>query len=332
MTVAGPVRTLIDETPKGVPEHLTVEQQRDYLRLLSDLTFLRYGLPGPEVSEVSDREVSVDGGTILLRIYRPGPESRLPVHLTLHGGGWKSGSVHELVSDAICRQRCREAHCVIVAVEYRLAPEYPFPVPLDDCRAALAWVLDHAGELGADPANVSIGGASAGGNLAAALALRCRDEGGPALRFQLLEVPALDLTRQTARTTLESGVLPDVPQPTMGDATNAYLTRPADATHPYASPLLAEDLTGLPPAHIMTAEFDVLRTEGEEYARRLRDAGVPVTHERYGGALHGTAMLTRSWEPARAWQSDAARTLRQAHWGVQDCVDTRRPTKWERGG
>lgn len=314
MTVAGPVRTLIDETPKGVPAHLTVEQEREYMRLLSDLNFLRFGLPGPDVHEVTDHEVAVDGGEILLRIYRPGQEKPLPAHLTLHGGGWKVGSVHERLSDAICRQRCREAQCVIVAVEYRLAPEHPFPVPLDDCHAALVWVHDHAKELGVDAANLSIGGASAGGNLAAAVTLRCRDESGPGLRFQLLEVPALDLTRETARVTLESGVLPDVPQPTMGDATNAYLARPADATHPYASPLLAGDLSGLPPAHIMTAEFDVLRTEGEEYARRLRDAGVPVTHQRFSGALHGTAMLTRSWEPARAWQADAAAALRRAHW------------------
>ena len=143
--------------------------------------------------------------------------------------------------------------------------------------------------------------------------------------------------------TLESGVLPDVPQPTMGDATNAYLARPADAIHPYASPLLAGDLSGLPPAHIMTAEFDVLRTEGEEYARRLRDAGVPVTHQRFSGALHGTAMPhpilgARPGLAGRRRGGAPPGTLERLlgtgglgmsprRVGVQDCVETRRPTK-----
>jgi acetyl esterase len=262
--------------------------------------------------------VSVDGGRILVRVYRPGPEGGLPAHVTLHGGGWRLGSVEERVSDAICRQRANEARCVVVAVDYRLAPEHRFPVPLDDCFTALRWVCDNAGALGVDPDNISIGGSSAGGNLAAAVTLRCRDEGGPRLRFQLLEVPALDLTREVARATLASGVLPDVPQPTMGEATNAYLADPADARHPLASPLLAPDLRGLPAAHVMTAEYDVLRTEGERYAARLAAAGVPVSHQRYAGALHGTAMLTRAWEPARAWQADAARALARAHWGGSD--------------
>ncbi|HEX8860946.1 MAG TPA: alpha/beta hydrolase fold domain-containing protein [Actinomycetes bacterium] len=163
-----------------------------------------------------------------------------------------------------------------------------------------------------------IGGSSAGGNLAAAVTLRCRDEGGPRLRFQLLEVPALDLTRETARATLASGVLPDVPQPTMDDATSSYLEDPAQARDPLASPLLAEDLSALPPAHVMTAEYDVLRTEGERYAERLVAAGVPATHRRYPGALHGTAMLTRTWDQSRQWQRDAAQALRRAHWATAE--------------
>jgi acetyl esterase len=205
----------------------------------------------------------------------------------------------------------------VLGVDYRLAHEHPFPVPLDDCYDALRWTVDHAGPLGLDPANISIGGASAGGNLAAAAALRCRNEGSPQLRFQLLEVPALDLTRETARATLVSGMLPDVPQPTMDDAAATYLADPAQARDPLASPLLADDLHGLPSAHVMTAEYDVLRTEGERYAARLQAAGVKATHRRYPGALHGTAMLTRTWEQARQWQRDAALALREAHWAAE---------------
>jgi acetyl esterase len=314
VSLAPAVQRLIDETPPGVPEHLSPAEQREYMRLLSDLIFLRYGLPGPQVHAVEDHQIPVAGGTILVRLYRPGDAGPLPGHIALHGGGWKLGSVTERVVDAICRQRCREANCVVLGVEYRLAPEHRFPVPLDDCYTAVTWAFANADALGLDGGNISIGGASAGGNLAAAVTLRCRDEGGPHLRFQLLEVPALDLTRETTRATLASGVIPDVPQPTMNDATSSYLAKPAQARDPLASPLLADNLGDLPPAHIMTAEYDVLRTEGELYARRLRAAGVPATHRRYPGALHGTAMLTRTWDQARQWQHDAVDALRRAHW------------------
>jgi acetyl esterase len=318
VSLAPAVQMLIDETPRGVPDHLSASEQREYLHLLGELIFLRYGLPGPHVYSVEDHEVLVAGGGILVRVYRPSDAPRLPGHLTLHGGGWKVGSVTDRVADAICRQRCREANCVVLNVDYRLAPEHRFPVPLDDCYAALRWAVAHADALGLDADNISIGGSSAGGNLAAAVTLRCRNEGGPRLRFQLLEVPALDLTRETARATLASGVLPDVPQPTMDDATSNYLEDPARAHDPLASPLLAEDLGGLPPAHIMTAEYDMLRTEGERYAERLAAAGVPAMHRRYPGALHGTAMLTRTWDQARQWQRDAAESLRRAHWAATE--------------
>jgi acetyl esterase len=318
VTLAPAVQQLIDEMPQGVPDHLPAAEQRHYMHCLSDLIFLRYGLQGPAVHSVTDYRVPVDGGEILLRVYRPSDADRLPVHVTLHGGAWQFGSVTERVGDAICRQRCAEAGCVIAGVDYRLAPEHRFPTPLDDCLAALRWVVANAAVLGVDPDDLSIGGSSAGGNLAAAVALRCRDEGGPRLRFQLLEVPALDLTREIARETLASGAIPDVPQPTMDSATRTYLRDADEARDPLASPLLAPDLRDLPPAHVMTAEFDMLRTEGERYVRRLSAAGVPATHHRYPGALHGTAMLTGTWESARQWQRDAARAIRQAHQASAD--------------
>jgi acetyl esterase len=319
MTLAPAIQRLIDETPKGVPEHLTPQEQREYMHLLSELGFFRYGLSGPDVHSVTDHQVPVQDGEILVRVYRPCDKDSLPGHVTLHGGGWKAGSVTERVAEAICRQRCQEAKCVVIGVDYRLAPEHRFPIPLDDCYRALTWAVANAELLGIDPGNVSIGGSSAGGNLAAAVCLRCRDEDGPRLRFQLLEVPALDLTRETARETLESGSIPpDLPQPTMDDAARTYLEDASQARNPLASPVFAEDLHGLPPAHVMTAELDVLRSEGELYAQRLAAAGVPATYRRYPGALHGTAMLTRTWEPARVWQHDAAQALRRTHWTPAD--------------
>lgn len=330
VTLAPQVRLMIDETPPGMPDHLDPTDRREYARLLSDVLFLRYGRPGPAVHAIDERAVPVRGDVISVRIYRPSPDPNLPAHLTFHGGGWQYGSINERVSDAICRQRCAEARCVIISVEYRLAPEYRFPVPLDDCYMALLWATENAELLGIDAENLSVGGSSAGANLAAAVALRARNEGGPRLRFQLLEVPALDLTRATARSTWASGVIPNVPQPTMVDATVGYLNHPGEAHNALASPLLADDLRELPSAHVMTAEFDVLRTEGERYAERLRAAGVAATHHRYPGALHGTAMLTRTWTGARDWQQDAATALAGAHWPVPDS-DTTSNTSGDRG-
>lgn len=320
VTLSPPVRRMIDETPSGIPEHLAAAERREYARLLSDLLFLRYGSPGPDVHAVHEHMVPVRGGSISVWAYRPSAEPDLPAHLTFHGGGWQLGSITERVSDAICRQRCAEARCVVLSVEYRLAPEHRFPVPLDDCYQVLEWAAKNARTLGIDGENMSVGGSSAGGNLAAAVALRARDEAGPPVRFQLLEVPALDLTRATARATWNSGVIPDVPQPTMDDATRGYLSDLDEANHPLASPLLADDLHALPAAHVMTAEFDVLRTEGERYAERLRAAGVAATHRRFPGALHGTAMLTLAWDGAREWQRDAAAALAAAHWPREKTV------------
>ena len=222
-------------------------------------------------------------------------------------------TVHDpYISDAICRQRCAEAHAVVVALEYRLAPEHKFPVALNDAYAALCWLAGNADELGVDPGNLSVGGSSAGANLAAALTQRVRDEGGPGLVFQLLEVPVLDLTVRTARAAVESprqeamlaGVLTGIEH---------YLDDDGQALDPLVSPLHATDLADLPPAVIFTAEFDPLHLEGERYAERLRAAGVKATAVRHAGAVHGSALLTRVWDPAADWQRQAAVALRDAH-------------------
>jgi len=235
----------------------------------------------------------------------------------IHGGGFWLGSVDELVVDATCRERSTGADCIVVAVDYRLAPEHPFPTPVEDCYRALLWAAEHAAALGGDPDRITLGGVSAGATLAAAVTLAVRDRGGPTLALQLLEVPALDLTLASMRA---SGVGDEhgISVADMTVTAELYLPTPADATDPYASPLLAPDLHGLPTAHIMTAEFDPLRHEGERYAARLRAAGVTVHHQRYAGAIHGSLALTGCWEPARTWRTDLLHALRRAHHPAPD--------------
>ncbi|HEX5113722.1 MAG TPA: alpha/beta hydrolase [Pseudonocardiaceae bacterium] len=313
--VPPPVRAFLEAARAAPPELLTVAEQRLFMRRGSDRNYLRFGRRGEPVAAVTDHEVSVDGGAIRVRAYRPTSEDRLPVHVFLHGGGWWLGSIDEYVNDALCRHRGNHARCVVLAVDYRLAPEHPFPTAINDTRAVLRWVVANADLLGVDPDIMSIGGHSAGGNLAAAVAMACRDAGGPKLVFQLLEVPALDLTRSAMRSALEA----DEFQPLRLDASEAdsavqhYLPDPGQARSILASPLLAGDLSGLPPAHVMTAELDPLREEGERYARRLAAAGVPASARRCPQAIHSTSFLTRTWPPARDWLDTAADVLRAAH-------------------
>jgi acetyl esterase len=315
MTLAPQIQALFAAAPEDSPGSLTVQEQRQRMRHLSDLTYRRFGRGAESVAAVTDYPVRVDGGEIVVRAYRPSEQGPLPAHVELHGGGWWLGSIDEYVNEAICSYRCMHAHCVIFAVEYRLAPEHPFPTAIDDVYAALRWIAGHAPELGIDAGAISIGGNSAGGNLAAAVTLRARDTAGPRLVFQLLEVPALDLTGDSMRAAIASEELAPIAHQLSEFETPLlrYFRDPADALLPLASPVLAEDLSGLPPAHIMTAEFDPLRDEGELYARLLTRAGVQATVTRHAGAIHGTSYLTRVWEPAQEWQREAAARIRRAH-------------------
>lgn len=312
MDLDGAVREFLDTKPdSGEPEQ-PVAERRALIRSGSDDLFRAFGAPVDDVHAQEEVQLDRGDGQIRLRVYRPDGSTGLPVHVFLHGGGFWLGSVDELVNDAICRQRCRDAGCVVVAVDYRLAPEHRFPVPVEDCYAGLVWAVEQAERIGGDPGNVSIGGVSAGANLAAAVALAARDRQGPRLRLQLLEVPPLDLTLDTVR---QSGI-GDEYGITVNDmrlSNDLYLPSPDDACHPLASPLLAPDLAGLPAAHVMTAEFDPLRLDGERYAARLQAAGVKATHSTYSGAVHGSLALTGTWPPARVWQRDVCEVLRQAH-------------------
>lgn len=265
--------------------------------------------PGPKVASVTNCFVPVDGGRITVRLYRPFDGGRLPLHVFLHGGGWCMGTLDE--RDDRCRAIAVDAGCVVASVEYRLAPECQYPTAPEDCYAALVWLVDHADEVGIDPAAVTIGGESAGGNLSAVVCLMARDRGGPPLLLQMLDVPGTDLTMShPSITELGSGYL--LTRHDIELYREAYLGDVARATEPYASPLLATDLSGLPPAHVMTAEFDPLRDEGEAYARKLEAASVLVEHVRLAGHIHPSFAFTQFLPSARQYHRDWVAALKRA--------------------
>ncbi|MCF1595207.1 alpha/beta hydrolase [Streptomyces muensis] len=266
----------------------------------------------PEIASRRVVGIPVDGGTIDVKVFHPFGEGPHPVHLYIHGGGWVGGSAKDKLIDIPCAERAAGADCVVVAVDYRKAPEHPFPTGLNDCYAALLWVVEHAEELGIDPDHITIGGGSAGGNLAAALALKARDENGPRIAFQLLEVPALDLTGgQPSYQRFATGYGLTLAMAEM--CVRYYVPDPQEVTNPYASPLLAPDLSGLPPAHIMSAEYDPLSDDGELYAKRLTDAGVPATFSLQRGHIHVSATFTKVMAASRAWRDEVLTVLRDAH-------------------
>lgn len=255
---------------------------------------------GPEVDATSHVVVPVEGGRIRVRTYRPAGPARQPLHVFLHGGGWCQGTLDE--RDDRCRAIAVGAQCVVASVDYRLAPENAFPTPLEDCYAALCHLVEHAEELGIDPGRVSIGGESAGANLAAVVAILARDRSGPALRFQALDVPATDLTR-TQPSVERFGVGYVLTRADMDRYVEAYLLPGTDERDPLASPLFAPDLSGLPPALVMTAEYDPLHDEGEAYARRLVEAGVPVERHDLAGHVHASFALTRLVPSSAAYEA-----------------------------
>jgi acetyl esterase len=240
-----------------------------------------WGLPD-EVDEVVDLLIPGPSGTIRVRVYRPLSTELLPAVVYFHGGGWVVGTIES--HDPVCRALANRTPCVVVAVDYRLAPEWPFPAALDDAWAATQWVADEALKLGADASRIVVAGDSAGGNLAAAVALRARDS-GLSLALQALVYPVTDFDFESeSYARYDSGL--NLTRAKMQWYWAQYLAG-ADGLHPDASPLRAPDLAGVAPALVQVAELDPLLSEGEAYAARLAEAGVPVILTRYDGMIHG---------------------------------------------
>jgi acetyl esterase len=265
----------------------------------------------PRVSKAWDVKIEGLGGPVPVRILRPAfPDSDpLPVVVYYHGGGWVVGgpASHE----GLCRALANASGALVAAVGYRLAPEHPFPAAVDDAFAAYSWFRSSANEVGGDPSRVAVCGDSAGGNLATVAALMARDRGVAGPTLQVLAYPALDCDFETEsyRRFAEGFFL------TRGEMAwfwDQYVPDFADRLRPYASPMRAEDLSGLAPALVLTAGYDVLRDEGERYAGRLRAAGVATTLSRYPGMIHGFLRRYPFFDEGRRGVDEIATALRRA--------------------
>lgn len=286
----------------GAPpmETLTPEQAR-----MSDFSLFA-GVP-ERVNKVENRIIPVKGGNIKVRIYTPEGEGPFPALIYYHGGGWVIGNLDTV--DVPCRMLANRAGCVVISVDYRLAPEYKFPTAVEDSYEAVKWVAENAASIDVDPARIAVGGDSAGGNLAAVVALMARDNGGPSIAYQMLIYPVTNHSFDTT-SYLENAEGYFLTKNMMVWFWNHYLRDELDGKHPYASPLLAKDLTNLPPALVITAGFDPLRDEGEAYAERLKAAGVSVEMTRYDGMIHGFFWMPGVLESAHDAINQAARALK----------------------
>ena len=291
----------------GLPPYpsLSPEEARRVMEARSALTA---GEP-PVVEAVSDMVVPGPSGGIPLRVYTPIGHPPFPVLVYFHGGGFVLGSLD--THDSLCRAIAAHSGCAVVSVGYRLAPEHKFPAAVEDALAATRWVATNASIIRCDADRLAVGGDSAGGNLATVVALLARDAGDPKLRFQLLLYPVTDHTFSSP-SYQENGAGYMLSRDDMEWYRDHYLRTEADRSHPHASPLLAEDLHGLPPALVITAEFDPLRDEGEAYAAKMRQAGVPVELHRYNGMIHGFVRMYPSLDAGKRALEEIGAALQKA--------------------
>jgi acetyl esterase len=296
-------RTLALNLPPA--SQMTVQQLRDNARERSA------SLPREDVGSVRDYRVPSVNGDVLVRVFTPRAPGPWPALVYFHGGGWVTGDVD--THEGICRTLANAARCVVASVDYRCAPDFTFPTAAEDAYAATRWVATEGAALGIDSGRVAVCGDSAGGNLAAVVALMARDRSGPPLTFQALVYPITDhdLDTPSYRENAEGYLLT---RDGMRWYWDQYVPDAADRTNPYVAPMRATSLAGLPPALVITAEYDPLRDEGEAYATRLAAAGVPVSHTRYPGMIHAFFRFTNSIDAARAAVAEVVAALQKSWW------------------
>ncbi len=306
MTLDPQIQAVLDAVPAESPStrELGVEEAR------ADLERMAVAMcgNGEAVAWSEDRHAPGPADEVPLRLYAPEGSGPLPLVVYLHGGGWAVGSLDSF--DALCRRLANRSGALVVSVAYRLAPEHPFPAALQDAEAAVRWAHAHAEGLGGDPARIAVAGDSAGANLATVVARRLRDADGPRLSLQALLYPALDPTLDSE----SFCVLCDdymLRRSDMAWFWELYLGG-EDPSNPDVAPARAPDLSGLPPAYVLTAEYDPLRDEGEAYAAQLEAAGVPVTLKRWPGTVHGFVRWLKVADAAGAALDDVAGALRSA--------------------
>jgi acetyl esterase len=289
MTLDPKVRELLDLSAEAPPiATVPVDVMRGEAPSQMAALF-RMGLVSTPVAAVEDRFIPGPAGDLPVRVYTPEGLGPFPLVVFFHGGGWVLGDLD--THDPFCRALCSGTGCVVISVGYRLAPEHPFPTALDDALAATRWVGEHAAEVGGDPERIALAGDSAGGNLSAVTALRIRNEGGPTLRGQLLIYAAVGYHTPPTPSYSENAEGYGLTRESAVWFWGQYLADESQAANPHAAPLLAPDLRGLPPALVITAEYDVLRDEGERYVERLRASGVPARLSRYDGVHHRFAEM-----------------------------------------
>jgi acetyl esterase len=259
----------------------------------------------PELKSVEPLSIPAPHGSIPARIYTPkAPRlagGLVPCLVFFHGGGWVIGDPES--HDVVCRKLADEGRLIVISVDYRLAPEHKFPAAVDDAIAATKWIADHAGKLGIDTARLSVGGDSAGGNLAAVVAIAARDGNGPAIAGQVLIYPAIDFAMtHPSHSEPDTSIL--LTHAVIKWFRDHYLNGAADVHDWRASPARATTLIGLPPAYVLTAGADPLRDEGDEYARRLKEAGVAVTWRHFPGQFHGFFTMGKLLQQANVAASE----------------------------
>jgi acetyl esterase len=307
--LAPEVKAHLKEVNKTATPPLSIETYRAWRHFADVMTKKMAAGDRPGV-RIENLTAPGPGGEIPIRVYTPEMEGPRPVVVFYHGGGWVVGGLD--MEENICLSLAGDTPCIVVSADYRLAPEHPFPAGLNDCYAVFQWAVREGHRIGGEEGRVAVSGESAGANLAIAVSLMAKDLNGPVAAFQVLFNPATSLADCNTASLRDFGEGFLLTRADMEGSRSLYLRTEKDRSNPYASPLLAPDLSGLPPALIITAGCDPMRDEGEAYARRLQDAGVPVQYTCYEDMVHGFLCFFRSSDSSAKALKEASDALREA--------------------